>query len=125
LKPSSSNRVGGRWYVRNAKGDLCDWGKVLHWDPPRHLCLSWHIGPGHDSPEWVADMDPAKASEVEIRFTPEQSSSTLVELIHSKIERHGEGAEQLRDLFDGPGAWQGILDCYARKLDQSAKGATR
>ncbi len=44
--------MGGRWHERNAKGDLCDWGKVLHWEPPRRIYLSWHVGPGHDSPDW-------------------------------------------------------------------------
>lgn len=58
----------------------------------------------------------AKASEVEIRFTAEGPSTTLVELEHSKLERHGEGYEQLRELFDGPGAWQGILELFARKI---------
>jgi uncharacterized protein YndB with AHSA1/START domain len=118
-------RVGGRWFERNIKGDLCDWGKVLHWEPPHRVCLSWHVGPGHDSPDWVADMNPAKASELEIRFTPEGESITLVELTHSKIERHGEGAEQIREVFDSPAAWQGILESYAKKFAWSLKGATR
>lgn len=113
-------RVGGRWYERNTKGELCDWGKVLQWEPPRRVCLSWHVGPGHDSPDWVADttLDITRASELEIRFTPEAAGTTLVELTHSKLERHGEGAEQLRDLFDGPGAWQGILDLFAKKIEE-------
>ncbi len=110
-------RVGGRWYERNAKGEQCDWGTVLHWDPPHAVRLSWHVGPGHDSPDWVADMDMAKASEVEIRFTAENAESTLVELTHSKLERHGEGAEQLRAVFDGPGAWVAILEHFAKKVD--------
>jgi uncharacterized protein YndB with AHSA1/START domain len=111
-------RVGGRWYERNAEGQQCDWGTVLAWDPPHRVTFSWHVGPGHDSPDWVADMDMAKASEVEIRFTAEALETTLVELTHSKLERHGEGAEQLRDMFDGPGAWSGILGLYAAKIDE-------
>ena len=113
-------RVGGRWYERNAKGELCDWGTVLGWDPPHMVRMSWHVGPGHDSPEWVADMDMGKASEVEIRFTAEPGGTTLVELTHSKIERHGEGAEQLRELFDGPGAWITILQLFARKVEEGS-----
>ena len=35
------------------------------------ITLSWHVGPGHDSQNWVCDPDPARASEVEICFTPE------------------------------------------------------
>jgi uncharacterized protein YndB with AHSA1/START domain len=111
-------RVGGRWYERNAVGELCDWGKVLAWDPPHLVRLSWHVGPGHDSPDWVCDPDPAKASEVEIRFSGDAEGSTLVELEHSKLERHGEGYQQLRALFDGPGAWQGILAEFAKKLSE-------
>jgi uncharacterized protein YndB with AHSA1/START domain len=109
-------RVGGRWYERDAEGKLVDWGKVLAWDPPHRVTLSWHVGPGHDSPDWVCDPDIAKASEVEIRFTAAGPSTTLVELEHSKLERHGEGYEQLRELFDGPGAWAGILELYAKKV---------
>ena len=58
-----------------------------------------------------------KASEVEIRFRSEGPNQTLVELEHRKIERHGEGAEQLRALFDGPGAWTGILASFASKIE--------
>jgi hypothetical protein len=65
-------------------------------------------------------MDRTKASELEIRFTPQGAGATLVELTHSKLERHGEGAEQLRDLFDGPGAWTGILSHYANKIEKEA-----
>ncbi len=110
-------RVGGRWYEQNAKGELCDWGKVLAWDPPQRVTLSWHVGPGHDSPDWVCDLDPAKASEVEIRFTPEPDGMTLVQLTHSKLERHGEGYEQLRAMFESPTAWSGILSHFARVVD--------
>ena len=107
-------RVGGRWYERDVEGNLCDWGTVLAWDPPNRVAFSWHIGPGHDQPDWKCDPDPAHASEVEIRFTAEGPGATLVELTHSKLERHGEGYEQLRAIFDGPGAWSGILALYAK-----------
>jgi uncharacterized protein YndB with AHSA1/START domain len=110
-------RVGGRWYERNAEGELCDWGKVLAWDPPHRVTFSWHVGPGHDQPDWVCDPDPAKASEVEIRFTADGPSATLVELEHSKLDRHGDGWEQLRGVFESPGAWEGILAMYAKAVE--------
>jgi hypothetical protein len=68
------------------------------------------------APDWVCDPDMAKASEVEIRFTAEGPSATLVELEHSKLERHGEGYERLREMFDGPTAWAGILELYTKKV---------
>jgi hypothetical protein len=40
-----------------------------------------------------------------------------VVLTHSKLERHGEGYEQLRAIFDGPGAWSGILERFAKKAE--------
>ena len=108
-------RVGGRWYERDVEGKPDDWGKVLAWDPPHRVAFSWHVGPGHDQPDWVCDPDPAKASEVEIRFTAEGPETTLVELAHSKLERHGEGYEQLRAIFDGPGAWMTFWSCTRRR----------
>ena len=107
-------RVGGRWYERDGEGRLTDWGTVLAWDPPHRVTFSWHLGPGHDQPDWKCDPDIAKASEVEIRFTSEGPATTLVQLEHSKLERHGEGYEKLRDIFDGPGAWGHILGLYAK-----------
>jgi uncharacterized protein YndB with AHSA1/START domain len=106
-------RVGGRWYERDVNGKYCDWGTVLAWDPPHRVRFSWHVGPGHDKPDWKFDPDMAKASEIEIRFKAEGPRRTFVELEHSKLERHGEGYEQLRALFDGPGAWVAILEHYA------------
>ena len=54
---------------------------------------------------------------MEIRFTAEGANATLVELTHSKLERHGEGYLQLREMFDGPGAWSGILALFAKAVD--------
>jgi len=107
-------RVGGRWYERDVNGNFCDWGKVLAWDPPHRVTFSWHVRPGHDQPDWKCDPDPAKASEVEIRFTADGLGATLVELEHSKLERHGKGYEKLREIFDGPGAWVSILQQFAK-----------
>jgi len=114
-------RAGGRWYERNANGEQCDWGTVLAWDPPHRVTFSWHVGPGHDQPDWVRDPDLAKASEVEIRFTAQGPSTTLVELEHSKLERHGEGYQKLREIFDGPGAWGDILALYAKAVEGGAE----
>ena len=113
-------RVGGRWYEQNAKGELCEWGRVIEWDPPRLVTLSWHVGPKqHENPEaeWGFDDDLTKASEVEIKFTPEGKDATLVELTHSKLERHGGDTAKLRAMFDGPTAWQGILDLFVKRVE--------
>jgi uncharacterized protein YndB with AHSA1/START domain len=111
-------RVGGRWYEQDAAGRQCDWGTVLEWNPPHKARFTWHVGPKRDSGGWGYDPDMSRASEVELRFTAE-GGNTLVELEHSKLERHGIGAEKLRAIFDGPGAWEEILAAYARVVGEN------
>ncbi len=40
-----------------------------------------------------------------------------MELTHSKLERHGGDTAKLRALFDGPTAWQGILDLFVKRME--------
>jgi uncharacterized protein YndB with AHSA1/START domain len=106
------SRKGGRWFERDAQGNDCQWGYVLAWDPPHKVTLSWHLGP-----DWKFNPDVAHASEVEIRFTAESPSATLVELTHSGFERHGAGYEQLVATMNGPGAWDTTLAEYAKATE--------
>jgi uncharacterized protein YndB with AHSA1/START domain len=101
-------RAGGRWYERDADGSECDWGKVLVFDPPRRLVVSWQI-----DGSWQHDPDPAHASEVEVRFI-EEAGGTRVDLEHRNIDRHGADAGALRTAFNAPAGWPGILEGYAK-----------
>lgn len=103
-------RVGGRWYERDADGGECDWGVVLAYDPPDRVLLSWHL-----QGDWSYHPDPAKASEVEVRFVAEADDRTRVELTHRHIERH-DGHEQVRVGVDSPNGWSGILAGYAEAI---------
>jgi uncharacterized protein YndB with AHSA1/START domain len=85
-------RLGGRWYERGADGSECDWGRVLAWDPPRHLALSWHL-----NGSFAYDPDPARASRVDISFVPAGDTVTRLELVHSGLDRHGEHWPRLLD----------------------------
>lgn len=88
-------RVGGHVYDRGTDGSECRWARVLAYDPPHRLLLSWDI-----SPRWQIETDPNRASEWEVRFTAETESRTRVEIEHRKLERHGEGWEGVRDGVD-------------------------
>jgi uncharacterized protein YndB with AHSA1/START domain len=101
-------RPEGRWYERDVDGAECEWGRVLTYEPPHRIVLSWNI----DS-RWQYDPDPDHASEVEVRFT-EQDGHTLVELEHGHLERHVAGGEDLARAISSPGGWPGIMDGYAK-----------
>jgi uncharacterized protein YndB with AHSA1/START domain len=101
-------RVGGYLYDRGVDGSECRWGRVLAYEPPTRVVLSWLI-----SPQWQIEDDPDKASEWEVRFTPETPERTLVELEHRNLDRHGEGWEGERDGVAGDQGWPLYLQRYA------------
>jgi hypothetical protein len=59
------------------------------------------------------EPDPAKASEVEVRFTPDGEDRTHVELTHSGFERYAEGGDAMREQVGSAGGWAVLLDLYA------------
>ena len=78
-------RVGGHVYDRGIDGSECRWARVLAYEPPNRVLLSWDI-----SPRWQIESDPQKTSEWEVRFIAETAQRTRVELEHTKLERHGD-----------------------------------
>jgi uncharacterized protein YndB with AHSA1/START domain len=92
--------AGGHIIDRAVDGSECRWARVLVYQPPRRVVFSWDIGL-----DWQIESDPLKTSEVEVRFTPEGSGRTLVELEHRNIDRHGDGWEQMRDAVGSPNGW--------------------
>jgi uncharacterized protein YndB with AHSA1/START domain len=101
-------RAGGRWFERDAEGAECEWGFVTEWDPPHRLVLAWHL-----TPEYEFDPDPGKATEIEVRFTP-QDGETLVELEHRCFEKHAETGARIRETVSGPGGWTELIQLYAK-----------
>lgn len=99
-------RVGGRWYEVGSDGSTCDWGRVLQWEPPTRLVLSWEI-----SADW--QHDPELQTEVEIRFVAD-GAGTRVELEHRRLELYGSRAADMRGIFESPRGWTGLLDAFAR-----------
>jgi uncharacterized protein YndB with AHSA1/START domain len=101
-------RVGGRVYDRGVDGSECEWARVLNYEPPHRVVLTWNI-----SPQWQIETDPAKTSEWEVRFVAETPRRTRVEIEHRNLDRHGEGWEGIRQGVGGDQGWPLYLNRYA------------
>jgi uncharacterized protein YndB with AHSA1/START domain len=104
-------RVGGALYDRGVDGSECRWARVLAYEPPERVVISWDI-----SPRWQLEADLAKTSEVEVRFIAEAPNRTRVELEHRNLERHGEGWDGVREGVGGAEGWPLYLQRFASLL---------
>ena len=101
-------RVGGFLYDRGVDGSECRWARILAYEPPHRVVISWDI-----SPYWQIETDRDKTSEVEVRFIAQTPGRTQVELEHRNLHRHGEGWEGVREGVDGDQGWPLYLRRYA------------
>jgi uncharacterized protein YndB with AHSA1/START domain len=101
---------GGRWYERGQDGSECDWGRVLVWEPPARLVLTWQI-----NGQWQYDPDPRHASELEVRFTEREPGRTTVDLEHRLLERLPHG-QQMHESVSADGGWGTLLEAYAAQF---------
>jgi uncharacterized protein YndB with AHSA1/START domain len=99
--------VGGRLWEENDAGEVCTWGHVLTWDPPRTFAFSWLIGTDFGVP-----APDAIGSRVTVNFTP-TASGTQVTLVHDQLDVHGPGWQNMRDGVGSDGGWPGLLRGYA------------
>ncbi len=104
-------RVGGRVFDRGTDGSECQWARVLAYEPPDRVVISWDI-----SPQWQIETDLERTSEVEVRFIAEASDRTRVELEHRNLDRHGEGWEAVREGVDRAAGWPLYLQRYSDVL---------
>jgi len=105
-------RVGGRLYDRGLDGSECNWARVLAYEPPDRVVISWDI-----NPRWQIEEDLDKTSEVAVRFIAETPERTRVELEHRHLERHGDGWEAVREGVDAGDGWP----LYLQRFDQLLK----
>ena len=101
-------RAGGHVYDRGVDGSECRWARVLAYEPPNRIVISWDI-----NLQWQLETDPDRTSEVEIRFIAAGPTRTRVELEHRRLERHGDGWQQMRDAVGSPGGWSSGLQRFA------------
>jgi uncharacterized protein YndB with AHSA1/START domain len=107
-------QVGGRWYERGDDGSTCVWGRVLSWEPPSRLVLSWDI-----NADW--QPEPTLNTEIEVRFIPDGENATRVELEHRHLDRYGARREDMRRIFDVEGDWGSLLALCARAATNSGR----
>lgn len=107
-------REGGRWFERDVDGTECDIGRVLTWEPPQRLVLSWQL-----SPQFQFDRE--LVTEVELRFIAESARATRVELEHRFLERYGEQTETMRGRVDSPNGWTAVLEHFARSAGEEPR----
>jgi uncharacterized protein YndB with AHSA1/START domain len=103
-------QIGGRWYEQGEDGSTCQWGKVLAWEPPARLVLSWDI-----SADW--QYDPELGTEIEIKFIAEDIQRTRVELEHRRLDRYGARRDEMRGIFDKGGDWGRVLAMFAETAE--------
>jgi uncharacterized protein YndB with AHSA1/START domain len=104
-------REGGRVYDRGVDGSECQWARVLAYEPPDRIVITWDI-----SPRWQIEDDLSRASEVEVRFIAESAERTRVELEHRHLDRHGEGWESLSEGVAGDQGWPLYLSRLADQI---------
>jgi uncharacterized protein YciI/uncharacterized protein YndB with AHSA1/START domain len=106
-------RTGGRWYAISEDDSQCDTGKVLAWEPPSRLVLTWQI-----TGEWK--FDPSFVTEIEVNFTALSARSTRVTFEHRNLERYGAAAEEMRRRMGAPEGWGVTFDAFAQVAAQKA-----
>lgn len=99
-------RAGGRWYSICKDGSEIDVGRVVAWEPPQRLVLTWQI-----TAQW--QYDAAFSTEVEVGFFAEGPRRTRVELEHRQLERFGGDVEAMQKAFDSDQAWVASLQAFA------------
>jgi uncharacterized protein YndB with AHSA1/START domain len=105
-------RAGGHVYDRGVDGSECRWARVLAYEPPDRVLITWDINLA-----WQVENDPDKTSEVEVRFFAEGPERTRVELEHRGIDRHGEGWEHMHGAVGSPDGWETGLRRLAARLE--------
>ena len=89
---------GGRVFEIWKTGEEKDWARVLAWDPPNRVTLSWQ-----------PRLEPGTPTEVDVTFTP-SGSGTKVEVVHSGWDRVEENRRAMRsDYLPG---WGYVLGAY-------------
>jgi uncharacterized protein YndB with AHSA1/START domain len=99
--------VGGRLYEIGADGQETLWARVLEWNPPHALALSWQ-----------ARVSEEEAQRIDISFRAVPDGAE-VRLVHAGWEKLKIDAAEWRDRYDG--GWVEVFERRFRAFaDQAA-----
>jgi uncharacterized protein YndB with AHSA1/START domain len=104
-------RAGGHVLDRGVDGTECRWARVLVYEPPNRVMISWDI-----NTRWELETNLERTSEVEVRFVPDGPERTRVELEHRNLDRHGGGWEEMRAAVGSPEGWPEGLRAFAERI---------
>jgi uncharacterized protein YndB with AHSA1/START domain len=102
--------VGGRYYESDADGNQIDWGRIIAWNPPHGLTMTWRV-----DGRWQSIDNDDAASEIEVSFRPLTEGTTRVELAHVKLHKHGDDAPFIHRALDGPSPGE-TLELFAKAI---------
>ena len=103
-------KSGGNIYTEQEDGTVCPWASVRTWEPPNLFVMVWQV-----SPEWQYEPNVERCSEVEVRFTPVDDGTTLVELEHRGIQKHAGACVRKREQVNAESGWGSLLTMFAEK----------
>jgi uncharacterized protein YndB with AHSA1/START domain len=99
--------IGGRWYERAGDGSETEWGRVLAFEPPHRILLSWRM-----SADWGHASEQDRTSEIEVAFLAEGANRTRVVFEHRHLERYGDEAQRMYAGLDRPNAAEAVLRAF-------------
>jgi uncharacterized protein YndB with AHSA1/START domain len=105
-------RINGLCSEHGPFGFRCDWGRVTDIEENRYIRLKWQIGPNREPVP-----DPARASDISIKFNDEAGSSSI-SFEHFNFHNHGKGAESYMKMMDSQQGWDYILDCFRKYCEK-------
>jgi DNA-binding transcriptional ArsR family regulator/uncharacterized protein YndB with AHSA1/START domain len=112
--------IGGRWYERAGDGSETEWGRVLAFEPPHRILLSWRM-----STDWGHEADPSGGSEIEVTFLAEGQNHTRVVFEHRHLERYGDDAQRMQAGLDRPNAAEAVVRAFRVGVTTTKTQATR
>lgn len=99
--------VGGRLYEIGPDGRETLWGRVLDWNPPHALALSWQAR---------CSEEEAQRIDIVFRAVPD---GTEVKLVHAGWEKLKVDAAEWRDRYNG--GWVEVFErCFKTFADRAA-----